>query len=191
MKVSKDRSIAFAWFGFIGVAAFAIALICAEAIDTTWQFGVNYLSDLGISETDASSYFNTGCLIAGILLAVFGIGRAAFPKNAGHIAGGVLIVFGSIAFALIGVYTSDTGDTHTFLAYTAVLFVFMAIVAVTVGNWIADRKVFAGVGVIVVLMLAAMALAYDAPKFEAYGIVLAMIWFVVEGINMIISSEKN
>ncbi|AIZ57187.1 hypothetical protein Mpt1_c13250 [Candidatus Methanoplasma termitum] len=191
MKVSKDRSIAFAWFGFIGVAAFIIAWICADSIDTAWQFGVNNLSDLGVSDTDAKLYFNYGCIIAGILLAIMGVGRVAYAKNAGHIAGGVLIVFGSVAFALVGWFTADDGDLHKFIATCAALFIFLAMIAVAAGNWAADRKIFAGVSIIIVFLLAAMFFAYDTAGLEAYGIILAGIWFITESVNMIVSSRKG
>jgi len=191
MKVSKDRSIAFAWFGFIGVAAFIIAWVSADAIDTVWQFGINNISDLGVSDTDAKLYFNYGCIIAGILLVIMGIGRAVYAKNAGHTAGGVLIIFGSIALALVGWFTADDGDLHTFVAVFAALLIFLAMIAIAAGNWAAGRKVFAGVSIIIVFLVTAMLFAYDIAGLEAYGIILAMIWFLVESVNMIYSSKKS
>jgi len=191
MNVSKDHSIAFAWVGMIAVIAFLIAWAGAAAADTAWQFGVNNLSDFGVSDTDAKLYFNYGCIITGILLLCWGLGRIAFVKSPGHVAGGVLIAFGSIGLIGVGMFNSDTGDWHLFFAVTAGLFFFLAIAAVAVGNWMADRKVFAGIGLVITIMLFAMFLAYDIAMLEAYGIILAMIWVLVESTNMILSHRKG
>lgn len=191
MKVVKDRSTSFAWAGMIGVAAFIIAWLCAESIDTAWQFGVNTLSEFGISNTDARFYFNYGCMVTGMLIAVFGVGRAVYSKNAGHIAGGVLLLFGGVTLALIGVFTMNDGTLHDIIAVFAALFVFSAIIAVAAGNWAADRKIFAGIGIVTVCLLTAMVFAYDTAKLEAYGIILGLVWFLAESVNMILSGRKS
>jgi len=191
MKTSKDRSIAFAWFGMAGVAVFIITWMCAEAVDTAWQFGTNTLSEFGVSDTDASLYFNYGCKIAGILVAIFGLGRAAYAKNFGHITGGVLLIFGGAALALVGVYTLDEQTLHNFVASAAAMFIFVSMMAIAAGNWAANRKFLAGIGIVFVLMLTAMFFAFDIAMLEAYGIILAIIWFLLESVNMIISSRKD
>ncbi|MCL2295841.1 MAG: DUF998 domain-containing protein [Methanomassiliicoccaceae archaeon] len=192
MKVSKDRSIAFAWTGMLGVAVFIIAWLCADAIDTAWQFGVNTLSEFGISDTDASLYFNYGCcLIAGLLVAVFGVGRAACGKNVGHTAGGIFLFLGGVALILVGFFTMDDDVAHKTVAASAALFILLSMIAIAAGNWTADRKIFAGVGIVFIFVLIAMAIAYDLAELEAYGIILAMIWLLLESMNMILSSRKG
>jgi len=191
MKAYKDRSIAFAWVGMIGVAVFIIAWICAAAIDTTWQFGTNTLSELGISSTDASYYFNYGCRVTGILIAIFAIGRTAYAKNAGHDVGGILLFFGGAALALVGVYTMNDGEMHKYVALAAAWLIYLAMISIAAGNWAANRKILAGIGVVFVFVLAAMFFAYDLATLEAYGIIIAIIWFLLESTNMIISSRKG
>jgi hypothetical membrane protein len=175
----------------IGVAAFIFAWVCAASIDTAWQFGVNTLSEFGISDTDASLYFNYGCcMITGAFIVAFGIGRAACAKNKGHAAGGTLLAVGGVFLALVGWFTMDAWDTHRLVAVSMAALMFFGIVAVSAGNWAADRKVFAGVGVIVAFMLATMSIAFDVAELEAYGIILAMIWLLSESVNMILC-RKN
>jgi hypothetical membrane protein len=175
----------------IGVAVFIFAWVCAASIDTAWQFGVNTLSEFGISDTDASLYFNYGCcMITGALVAAFGIGRAAYAKNKGHAAGGTLIALGGAFLILVGLFTMDSGDVHVMIAVSMAAFLFFGIAATAVGNWNADRKVFAGVGIIVACLLVAMAVAFDVAGLEAYGIILAMIWLLSESVNMILC-RKN
>ncbi|MDR0509330.1 MAG: DUF998 domain-containing protein [Candidatus Methanoplasma sp.] len=192
MTDSKNHNVAFAWAGMLGVAVFIIAWMCADAIDTAWQFGVNTLSEFGVSDTDARLYFNYGCCwAAGLLMAVFGIGRALNGKNEGHIIGGVLLFLSGIALVLIGFFTLDDDAAHKFIAVSAALFLFMSMIAITAGNWAADRKVFAGVGVVVIFILVAMLFAYDLAELEAYGIIAAMVWFLAESVNLVLSCRKG
>ncbi|MDR3074951.1 MAG: DUF998 domain-containing protein [Candidatus Methanoplasma sp.] len=192
MKVQKDHSVAFAWFGIIGVAAFLIAWLCAASIDTAWEFGVNNLSELGISDTDAKFYFNYGCMITGALVVIFGFGHAVTAKNAGHTAGGAFLAIGGVLLALVGLITMDSeSDLHNYVAISAALFIFFALIAITAGNWAADRKIFAGIGIVIAFMLAAMVFVYDVAEFSAYGIILGMIWFLAESVRMITSGKND
>jgi hypothetical membrane protein len=192
MKLSNDYSAMFAWLGLVGVVVFAIAWICAASLDASWQFAVNNLSEFGISDTAAKYYFNYGCVITGILVTLFGAGRTIFAKNLGHAVGGALLFSGGIALAFVGVYTMDpaTNDIHVLLAITAAAFFFGAIVAATFGNWYSDKKIFAGIGIIVILCLIPMIFFLEIAALEAYGIILVMIWIAAECLNLIISSKK-
>jgi hypothetical membrane protein len=191
MKNQKDHSVAFSWSAIVGVAIFLIMWMCAASADTAWEFGINTLSEFGISDTDASSYFNYGCMITGILVVLFGFGHAMYPKNAGHTVGGIFLVLGGALLALIGIITMDYGDQHNYVAILAAFFLFAAMIAITAGNWAAEKKIFAGVGIVISCLLVAMLFEYDVAKFEAYGIILMMIWFLAESIRMIMSAKKN
>jgi hypothetical membrane protein len=175
----------------IGVAVFITAWVCAASVDTAWQFGVNTLSEFGISDTAASLYFNYGCMLTGLLIMIFGLGRALNAANWGHIAGGALIVFGGAFLALVGVYTMDEGNVHYFVAISAALFISLGMAAVAIGNWSADKKIFAGVGIVSVCLFIIMVFALDVAEIEAYGIILAMVWFLTESVNMILSGKKS
>jgi len=191
MTVSKDHSIAFAWIGMIAVVAFLIAWIGASTADPSWKFAVNNLSDFGVSKTNASLFFNYGCMITGALLAAFGFGRARYQKGMGNLVGGIFFILGGLGLIGVGLYPSDTGDLHTCSAVTAGLFIFLGIVAVTVVNWAADKKLFAGIGIVAAFLLVAMFIAYNIAKLEAYGIIVVMIWVLAECANMILSSKKS
>jgi hypothetical membrane protein len=192
MKGSKDHSAAFAWVGLIAIVVFLFAWICADAIDAAWVFAVNTISELGVSETDASLYFNYGCRFTGILLVIFGAGRAIYSKNAGHTAEGVLIIIGGAALALVGVYTMDGDDqSHLFVSVAAALFMYLAIIASAAGSWVKGNKMFAGLSIIISLVLFAMFFAYDLAKLEAYGIILVMVWMLANCIDIIVTKRKS
>jgi len=189
----KDHSALFAWLGLVAVVVFAMAWICAASVDTAWHFGVNNLSEFGISDTAARSYFNYGCMITGILVTVFGAGRTAFAINIGHALGGALLFSGGIALALIGVYTMapETNEIHVIVALTAAVFIFAAIVAITFGNWYANRKLLAGIGIVVIFCMIPIALFLNIPSIEGYGIILALIWLTAESASMLIYKKKD
>lgn len=193
MNTVKDHSVAFSWFGIIGVATFIIAWVCAASIDTAWQFGVNTLSEFGISDTDAKYFFNYGCMITGAFVALFGFGQTVNAKNGGYSAGGIFFVIGGVLLALIGVVTMDVGNgnLHNYVAISAALFLFLGMIAVCAGNWKADRKIVAGITIVFAFVLVAMAVCYDTAKLEAYGIILAMVWFLIESARMIIYGGKD
>ena len=74
MNVSYRHPGPFAVIGLI--AAFALAIVISVAIngDSTWVYGENMLSDLGVSDVQLTAdLFNYGCLIIGILVFVFGL----------------------------------------------------------------------------------------------------------------------
>jgi len=191
MKVSKDHSSAFAWAGMLGAAVFIIMLAYLGSVDNGWQFGSSVLCKSDFSGTDAGTVFKFGCMLTGILLVIFGIGRAVYAKNAGHAAGGVFLVISGITFAFVGIFTlNDRHDWHYFVAVSAAVFMLLAAISIAAGNWVANRKIFAGIAVVFVFIVVAMCFAYDLANLESYGFILAIIWVVMESVNMIASSGK-
>jgi hypothetical membrane protein len=151
---------------------------------------VDTLSGFGVSETDASFYFNYGCIITGVLLAVFGAGIGLYSKHIGYCVGGTLLFAGGILFALVGVYTQDVGDLHAAVAIGGALCIFAGMISVTVANWVSGRKVFAGFGIVAACVVLFAAFALPLAGLEAYGILAGMIWILAECVNIILR-RKN
>jgi hypothetical membrane protein len=191
MKIKRDYNTAFSWFGMIGVAVFLIAWLCAAAVDTTWEFGVNTLSEFGISDTAASEYFNYGCMLTGLFVVLFGLGRILAAKNAYYTVGGTLLIMGGFFLAMVGVFTMDAGDTHYCVAIMMAFCMFAAVIAITAGNWTAGKKISAGAGIVTAFLLVTFVFAFEVAGLEAYGIILLMIWFLIECVNMILSGSKD
>lgn len=176
MKVKKDHSVAFAWFGLIAIAAFIIAWMGAAALDPAWEFGVDELSDLGVSETDAQYYFNYGCIITGALIALFGIGNALYHRNYGETVGGCFLVLGGIFMALIGIFTSDSPDMHKFVTIVMFTFLLCAVISNIASDWHENRMIFAGLSIVLIFVAIGLYLFYEFAAFEAWGVILLMIW---------------
>lgn len=191
MKFLNCRSIAFFWFGILAVAVFGISWVGATIIDDSWVFGVNTLSEFGISDTNAKYYFNGGCLITGALVAVFGFGHSVARKNPGYTAGGIFMVIGGVFLALIGIITMNAGAAHGYVAVLAAVYLLLSMISVGVGSWISDNKLFAGITLVFVFILVAMSLVYNLAELEGYGIILAIVWFILESIRMMIFDGKT
>ena len=87
---AKKHAAAFGWFGVLAVAVFSIIWLACYSVDTSWVWGKNSISDFGISDTDAASFFKYGCAIVGVLLAIFGIGEVVNKKKFGYVFSGIM-----------------------------------------------------------------------------------------------------
>jgi len=194
MTKTKDHNVSFAWLGILGIVTFVISWICAIAMDPSWTFAENTLSEFGISDTDAQYFFNYGCcLISGALIVLFGFGNVIGAKNSGYQAGGILIMIAGALLALVGIVTMDVGNgnLHDYVAGTMALFLLLSIIALAAANWVADRKMLSGISIVIVFVLVAMMLNYTVAEVEAYGVILIAIWILMESVRMIMTSGKD
>ena len=127
---AKKHAAAFGWFGICAGVAFCFMWLACYGADSSWEWGTNALSDFGVSDTDAATYFEWGCVISAILLAFFGVGEALNDKRkSGYLAEGILLALAGICLIFVGFYDSDYegGDIHEFFAVlAATLFAFAA-----------------------------------------------------------------
>lgn len=187
----KNHSVAFAWFGIIAAFAFAVVWIGAAAIESSWTFGDAAISDLGTGDSDASLFFNVGCIITGALVAIFGI-REMINDNDAYVIGGILFIIAGVLLALVGVIPSDygNGDLHNFIATTMGIVALGAVIAISAGNWYAHREYFAGISIVIIGLLIATYFAESFESFEAWAVILALVWITIESGRMIAFNKK-
>ncbi|MCL2607106.1 MAG: DUF998 domain-containing protein [Methanomassiliicoccaceae archaeon] len=120
MELMKERNLLIGASALSATVVFALCWFIAAMSDTAWIFGANYLSDLGVSDYEyARMFFNGGCLIAGILFAICGAAILTSKRNKLDAVAGVVAVAAGVSIALIGVFTSDSGSLHLYIAYAA------------------------------------------------------------------------
>ncbi len=193
MLASKPHNVAFAWFGVIAVVVFSICWICAAAIDTTWVFGENTLSDLGASDSDAKMYFNYGCcMVTAICLAIFGFATTTYSKSRSASAAGIILIIAAVFLFLIGLFTKDvgTGDLHKTLACLMGFFMFLAVCLYAGAFWNNGHEAFAAVPVIVILALIVIFTTQNLATFEAWSAVGAIPFMVVATTDLILTKPK-
>jgi hypothetical membrane protein len=116
--------------GLGAVVAFLVLYMIAMSLDSTYVFGKNYLSDLGVSE--GAWAFNAALILTGLLLipfSVLGLGPALGDK-VWAIISKVLLVIAALFLVSIGIFTEDAGDIHGVVSYGFFLTMLVAFVFV-------------------------------------------------------------
>jgi hypothetical membrane protein len=117
--------------GLGAVAAFLILYMIAMSLDSTYVFGKNYLSDLGVS--NGAWAFNAALILTGLLLtpfSVLGLGPALGDTMWAMISK-IMLVIAALFLISIGVFTEDAGDIHGVVSYGFFLTMLVSYVFVT------------------------------------------------------------
>jgi len=118
--------------GLVAVVLFLVLYMIAMSLDSTYVFGKNYLSDLGVS--NGAWAFNAALILTGLLLmpfSILGLGPALGDKMWAMISK-IMLVIAALFLVSIGVFTEDAGDIHGVVSYgffltMLVAFVFVAL----------------------------------------------------------------
>ena len=103
--------------GLVAVALFLVLYIIAMSLDSTYVFGKNYLSDLGVS--DGAWAFNAAVILTGLLLipfSVLGLGPA-LGSTIWAVTSKIVLVIAALFLVSVGVFTEDAGDIHGVVSY--------------------------------------------------------------------------
>jgi hypothetical membrane protein len=194
MLVKNPHNIAFAWFGILAIAVFTISWICAVALDPSWVFGKNTLSDLGVSNTDAKYFFNYGCcMLTAIFLAIFGFASTIYSKNKCTSAGGIFLVIGAVFLFLVGIVTENVGngDPHNHVALTMGFFVLIAMCLYAGGFWMNGHEIFAAVPIVLLIILLGIHIKDGFATYEAWSAIGVMAFMIVAAADMMLSKPNK
>ncbi len=189
MLMKQPHNVAFAWIGIIAAVVFTISWIGAIAQDSSWVFGKDMLSDLGVSDTDAKFYFNYGCcMLTAVLIAAFGVSSLGYASNRYIATGGALLILSAIPLFFVGVIAKDCDiDAHRSIAYLMGTLLLLAICLYAGGFWANGHEVFAAVPVIMIIALIGVYIKNGMAGFESWGAVCAIIWIIVASVDMMLS----
>lgn len=192
MNVSYRHPGPFAVIGLI--AAFALAIVISVAIngDSTWVYGENMLSDLGVSDVQLTAdLFNYGCLIIGILVFVFGLGKAVCETSCNRAAGCTVAIAG-IFLILIGYIHSDfgNGNTHDFIAILLFLFLFVSEVLTAIGDWRDGYRLNSALTVVLILIILGSAVGMNIESLEVITVACSIVWLAGISVKMIVNSKN-
>lgn len=182
-------------FAVIGLlVAFASAIVLAVAInsDTTWVYGENTLSDLGISDVQLTAdLFNYGCIVFGILLFVYGIGKAMCEASCNR-ASGYFVAIAAIFLTLIGCIRSDfdNGNTHDAITILLFLFLFVSMVLSAIDDWKANYRLNSALSVIVILVILGCAVGMNIESLEVIIVTCAIVWLAGISVKMIFPGKQ-
>lgn len=168
--------------GFTTTILFAVVWIVASAINGEWIFGLNMVSDLGVSpEPAAQILFNYGCVLTGVAGGIFGFGLITEERGA-LFASGIFTMIGVFFLMGVGAIPESLGTPHSFCAAAFGGFSVLAMICSAIGDWRADRKYYALSSIVLLLVTVAFAIAYNKefPMFEAVSIICILVWVFVQ-----------
>lgn len=192
MNVSYRHPGPFAVVGLIAAFAFAVILAVAANADSAWVYGESMISDLGVSDVQLSAdLFNYGCVVIGILLFVFGVGKAACETGCNR-ASGCLLAIAAIFLVLIGYIHSDfgNGNTHDTIAILLFAFLFVSMVVSAIGDWTEGYRLNGALTAILIVVCLGCAVGMPIAQLEVIAAACAVVWVLGISVKMIFASRK-
>ena len=185
MKIPELRT--FAYLAFAMPLFFAVMWILSATIDGEWTFGVNSLSDMGISDDPLSAFlFNFGCIATGFFGMIIGLGMFAYGKRTVR-AGGILYTISTFFLALIGVFTLPQ-TMHYVVASTAGLVFSMSVVVTSPSDWKVSWYLYFDI----VFMITSLIVMFTQifVIWEPIMVIASMIWTASIGYRMLIHDSE-
>ena len=176
------------FIGLLGIAVFSLCWLCAVLIDSSWTFGTNMVSDLGVSDTYARYFFNYGSIIAGVLLCAYGLLSTYYSKPVFERISYLLISLAGAFLIGVGSFTENTGWPHNLSAYS--LFILSALSAIIRMFIDLKHRDFVPAAITFLLIVSTVAVAYveTFPFLEAFAIIILLIWLTMTCLRTIIAN---
>lgn len=192
MNVSYRNPGPFAAIGFL--AAFALAVIITVAInaDVSWVYGESKLLDLGISDVDLTkNLFNYGRIIVGILIVVFGVGKA-YTENGCNCASGCFVAFAGVFLIIAGFMQANSGNSDTVeaAALFTCIFQIVAMALSAVGDWKDGAKLNAALSSILILIIIGCLVGMNIEKVQVIAVACYIVWMIGVSAKMTFDSRK-
>ena len=193
MNVSYRHPGPFAVIGLIAAFALAIVIVTAIMGDPAWVYGENMLSDLGVSDVQSTAdLFNYGCIVIGILVFVFGLGKSLCESSCNRASGCMLAIAG-IFLILVGYIHSDfgNGNTHDTIAILCYLFLFIAMVLSAIGDSRDGYRLNSALTVVLILIILGCCVGMNIESLEVIATACAIVWLAGISAKMIFTSRNT
>lgn len=193
MNVSYRHPGPFAVIGLIAAFALAIVIVTAIMGDPAWVYGENMLSDLGVSDVQSTAdLFNYGCIVIGILVFVFGLGKSLCESSCNRASGCMLAISG-IFLILVGYINSDfgNGNTHDTIAILCYLFLFIAMVLSAIGDSRDGYRLNSALTVVLILIILGCCVGMNIESLEVITTACAIVWLAGISAKMIFTSRNT
>lgn len=180
-------------FGLVLIACFLAGYITAWALSPWYDFGGDYLSDLGIGE--GAFAFNIGVMSAGLITIPFawGLWNALRDHILGKL-GSLVCALAGIFLFLVGVFPEDQVPTHYIVSvsFFASLGVAVIILALPMVRSPVFRRVAAPLTVVmIVLTIVLIILLGTGPLMETIAVLEALVWVFVASVQMILFARSE
>lgn len=193
MNATKHSPAPFAVVGIVAAAFFAVMWIVAANGDSTWVLGESMISNLGVSDVDdTANEFMYGCIITGILVIVFGAGKAYCEQGAST-ASGIFLAATGLFLALVGIFDENygNGDAHDAFAYLFFIFLFVSAACSIFGDHAEGKKINAAITAALILIVIGAIVGKEEAYYESAAAVCALLWIVAESVKMIFDIKPS
>lgn len=157
---------------------FAISIVILNIMDPNWSFGKNALSEMGVSSmSDVKMLFAVVCVITGILVIGFGLGKVLFEKDYAFISG-LLTIAAGISMILVAAYPADIQPHHNIAAGLLAIFMAGAIITATVNDILGGSRNMLIIGIVIgviALLTSFLPLGYA----QLATVMCGMVWFII------------
>ena len=168
-----------AYLGLLSVIVFSVSWITGVVLDGTWAYGINYLSDLGVSPVfGARVAFTVGCISAGIGFVAYGYSvMKTCPRFLVKLTYLLSIVCG---ICLIGVGTFNEGTLlHYPFALTLGGFA-IASILISIGDDLIEHKHESALKTALIFLVFIISLVGTRQFAEATAVIALMTWVFVK-----------
>ena len=178
------------YFGYAAIAAsivFPIMWIVSATTDGSWTFGVNSLSDMGISDNAFSAFmFNSGCMITGLFGMAVGLAAFVYGKKTIRY-GSLLYMFSMLSLFFVGVFTLRT-DMHYVVATLFFVVCGISIIVISVSDYKVSWYLYTDIILVAIMAITMMTLKFEV--WEPIYTICSIIWTLTVGIKMLIGDER-
>ncbi|MCJ2669058.1 MAG: DUF998 domain-containing protein [Candidatus Thermoplasmatota archaeon] len=179
--------------GIVAVVCFLVGYGTAWALSPWYDFGGNYLSDLGVGE--GAFAFNIGVMSAGLITIPFAWGLwNALPEYILGKLGSVVCALAGIFLFLVGVFPEDQVPTHYIVSvsFFASLGVALMILAIPMIRSPVFRRVAAPLTIVIIVLSIVLVIPLGAgPLMETIAVLEALVWLSVASVQMILFARSE
>ncbi|MGI6472733.1 MAG: DUF998 domain-containing protein [Candidatus Methanomethylophilaceae archaeon] len=168
---------------YIGILFFAVCWIAGALIDRSWIFGVNTMSELGISDTFAKYLFFAGCVVTGVCISLYGYMEGRETETVLKKYAFCALIPAGVFLIGVGVFTMDYGILHSIFTWLffGTLYIIMIIYMIYSRRRRNCHVAILTFAILVtgVVLIALTPLAFVEPIF----VILFMVWMIVVDIT--------
>lgn len=161
--------------GIALVACFTATWAIAAVLDGGWVFGVNMISDLGVSTSFAHYVFGWGAILTGIFAALAGFAMSAMREGAVGKAPFLLLVFAGVMLMLVGIFNEHTAP-HLPSAVALFVAVWISMIILAVRDLLGGERLFGCLNAAFAVLNLILFVLTPLPLFEALGVIIFMLW---------------
>lgn len=174
--------------GIALVICFTFVWVAAVAIDGGWVFGVNMISDLGVSSSFAHYVFGWGAIATGILVISTGLAMSSMREDAVGKTPFLLLVLAGAMLMLVGIFNEHTAP-HLPSAVALFVAVWISMIILAARDLLRGERLFGSVNAVFALLNLFLFISTPLAFFEAMGVFLFMLWALMLSYAVLTGAE--